>query len=506
MPHPEWALKHRTKGTELRNIGGRFYLYRVSSKWNKERKVTQKITHEMIGRITEEDGLIPKGTRKLKEEKPTFSPEALANISTRESGASSYLTGISEDVISGLRKHFPESYREIFALALGRLLHQAPLKNMGFLYESSMLSEQYKDLDLSKNRLTHFMKELGSDRTAIADFMQGFVQGTSNIVFDTTHSISKSEKMQLNQVGYNSTGSYEPQVNLFYMFATEQQMPAYYRIFPGNISGMKALKLTIKEAGIKDACMVGDKGFSSDENMSLFDEEDIQYVLPLKRNSRFVNYERLATREYEKAFDGHFMHHDRPIFYYKYIHKEEKNGEVKERSVVVFQDPRLRNEEEASYLRRAESESPDYTMDGFKEKQIAFGTMAMIYSLKSSEIDKDGNPIEVSAQKIYEKYKSRMEVETVFDTYKNLLQADRSYMQSDEAFEAWVFLNHIAIMLYYKIFNVIKSKNKLGKISPKDLLMRLMRVTKIRIGTEWISAEVPRSSQTIFKELGIAVT
>ena len=190
----------------------------------------------------------------------------------------------------------------------------------------------------------------------------------------------------------------------------------------------------------------------------------------------------------------------------RYIHKEDKNGEFKERNIVVFHDPRLRNEEEASYLRRAENESPDYTMDGFKEKQTSFGTMAMIYSLKSNEIDKDGKPAEVSAQKIYEKYKSRMEVETVFDTYKNLLQADRSYMQSDEAFEAWVFLNHIAIMLYYKIFNVIKDKNKLGKLSPKDLIMRLTRVTKIRIGNEWISAEVPRSSQVIFKELGIAVT
>jgi transposase len=506
MAHPEWALKHKTKGTELRNIGGRFYLYRVSSKWNKEKKVTQKVTHEMIGRITEEDGLIPKGTKKPKEEKSNISPAALANIITRESGASGYLTGISGDILSGLSKHFPDTYREIFALSLGRLLHQSPLKNMDFLYESSMLSEQFKDLDLSKNKLTTLMRELGSDRTTIADFLQGFVQGSNNIVFDTTHSISQSEKMQLNQVGYNSTGSYEPQVNLFYMFATEQQMPTYYRIFPGNISGMKALKLTIKEAGIKDACMVGDKGFSLDDNLNMFDEEDLQYVLPLKRNSRFVTYERLATREYDKAFDGHFMYHNRPIFYYKYLHKEDKNGKTKERSIVVFQDPRLRNEEETSYLRRTESDTPDYTMEGFKEKQISFGTMAMVYSLKSTEIDKDGKPVEVSAQKIYEKYKSRMEVETVFDTYKNLLQADRSYIQSDESFEAWVFINHIAIMLYYKIFNVIKDKNKLGKLSPKDFLMRLTRVTKIRIGTKWISAEVPRSSQVIFKELGIAVT
>ncbi len=35
---------------------------------------------------------------------------------------------------------------------------------------------------------------------------------------------------------------------------------------------------------------------------------------------------------------------------------------------------------------------------------------------------------------------------------------------------------------------------------------RVMRVAKIRLGAEWISAEVPRTSQIIFKEWGIAVT
>jgi hypothetical protein len=79
-------------------------------------------------------------------------------------------------------------------------------------------------------------------------------------------------------------------------------------------------------------------------------------------------------------------------------------------------------------------------------------------------------------------------------------------MQSDEAFEAWVFINHLATMMYYKIFNLIKSKEKLGKISPNDLLMRLSRVTKLHIGTSWTTAEIPRSSNAIFKALGITVT
>jgi len=172
----------------------------------------------------------------------------------------------------------------------------------------------------------------------------------------------------------------------------------------------------------------------------------------------------------------------------------------------VFYDPTLRNEEEASYLRRVEGKSADYTLDTFREKQFTFGTLAMVHQLKNDNKDEDGNTVPVAACKIYEKYKSRMEVETIFDMYKNLLQADKSYMQSDEAFEAWVFINHLATMMYYKIFNRIKSRGKLGKISPKELLLRLSRVTKLHIGTEWIPAEISCSSIAVFKELGITVT
>ena len=64
MTHPDWALKHKTKGTELRNIRGKYYLYQITSKWDKELKKNKKITLGQIGVITEEHGLIPTGEKK----------------------------------------------------------------------------------------------------------------------------------------------------------------------------------------------------------------------------------------------------------------------------------------------------------------------------------------------------------------------------------------------------------------------------------------------------------
>ncbi|WP_341757122.1 MULTISPECIES: hypothetical protein [unclassified Candidatus Tisiphia] len=52
MTHPKWVLKLKTKRIELRNIGGRFYLYRISSKYDKERNTnyasSQNITRKLL--------------------------------------------------------------------------------------------------------------------------------------------------------------------------------------------------------------------------------------------------------------------------------------------------------------------------------------------------------------------------------------------------------------------------------------------------------------------------
>lgn len=86
MAHPDWALKFKEKGTELRNIRGKYYLYRITSKWDPEKKVNRKITLGQIGVITQEYGLVPtgqtkrgpvpKGKSRLKEPSEKLSKEA----------------------------------------------------------------------------------------------------------------------------------------------------------------------------------------------------------------------------------------------------------------------------------------------------------------------------------------------------------------------------------------------------------------------------------------------
>lgn len=83
-----------------------------------------------------------------------------------------------------------------------------------------------------------------------------------------------------------------------------------------------------------------------------------------------------------------------------------------------------------------------YTLELFHEKQHEFGTMAIISNLS-----------EATDEVLYNQYKSRSAIEQLFDSFKNLLDADRTYMRTDDGLEGWMFINFIALSWYYKIYS-----------------------------------------------------
>ena len=57
---PDWALRHKTKGTSVHCIRGKYYLYKISSKWDSKKGRAVKKTDGYLGRITEGGFISPK--------------------------------------------------------------------------------------------------------------------------------------------------------------------------------------------------------------------------------------------------------------------------------------------------------------------------------------------------------------------------------------------------------------------------------------------------------------
>ena len=156
--------------------------------------------------------------------------------------------------------------------------------------------------------------------------------------------------------------------------------------------------------------------------------------------------------------------------------------------MILYLDESLRLEEERDMLLRENGK------ELFKEKQFTLGTIAVITDLKKDE------------REVYELLKQRANVEQAFDTFKNIINADRSYMRDDYSLEGWFLVNFVALLLYYEIYNLLRDRGLLSKYSPMDVLVHLSRIHKLKVKNRWITSEIPKKSRVIAEKLGLHIT
>jgi len=484
-PHPDWATAHRKPGTELRLIKGKYYLYAVSSRYNPEKKKAQKITGKLLGRITQDDGFLESDKNKLRSASNTgiIVPKS---VNVRELGFSKVVIANAEPIISKLKEIFQDDWQLMLAMAYCRLGWQAPIKNIPFLIDQSHLREWAGLQSYNEKVISQALRKWGSARHSVVQYMNGFIQDGDFALIDATEIMSKSAQISLVEKGYNSRMDYQPQVNLLYIYSLESNMPVFYRLLPGNIREIKALKNTLKESKLSNAILIADKGFFSAENIRDLIANQLYFIIPLRRNNSAIKYD--AISQIEKT-DSYFQYQGRFIY-----HQSFENDGI---NYVTFFDGRLREEEKTDYLTRIKTHPEKYNTEKFKEKIDRMGTITMAYTLK------DQNTL---PEKIYLTYKSRGQIEQMFDGLKNIIDANSSYMHNEEALQGWMFINHLALQIYYLIFNKLMQEKLSSKWSVKDIVLKAQRWTEVKIQDQWIPSEATAQSLKVLKTLGVHIT
>lgn len=479
---PRWVLKYKEKNKEIKKIGSNYYLYERSSTWDPQKKIAKKVSGKYLGVITP-DGLIkPKHERII---------ESMKNITVKEFGATWFILENNKDITELLKTIYPDAWREIFVFSLFRLLYNSPIKNIFDHYSTSFISETIINAHLSPKRIGKLLGELGIEREKTRVFLNHFISGTEYAVIDLTHVFSFSENIISATLGYNSKEEFLPQVNLIFIFSLDKHSPAYFRMIPGSVRDVSSLILTVQESGVKDVVLIGDKGFYSEDNVKdieALEKAKIHYIFPLKRNISLIDYSKIEKGD-RREFDGYFMFEKRHIWYYSYPINDK-------RKITVFIDEKLRAEEEKDYLSRLDKEDEDYeeSMENFFKKQYTLGTIAVITDLQDD------------AKRIYELLKCRIEIEQLIDTFKNVLNADRTYMRDDYRLEGWMFVNFIALVFYYRIYRLLVDNKLLNNYSPHDVLIHLSRIYKLKIGDKWVTSEIPKKTRKIIEKLNIPIT
>ena len=478
--HPSWATQYRKPGTELRHINGNYYLYAISSKYDAVLKRAKKITGKLLGKITEQDGFILSSKDKLRQLAEQL--PIVDNLTTKEYGTQQLVTQLASKQIEGLEKVFGEDAKPLFLFAFFRLTEQSPIKNVPIYFMHSFLSEVWKETTVSDKSISQLIRRIGANREKIMEYQKLFIREGEKVLLDMTHIITCSRQIEAAKSGYNSSMSFEPQVNLMYLFSAQQHEPVYYRLLPGNIKDVKAFILTMQECGLKNVTLIADKGFYSKKNIGTLDKAQLNYIIPLQRGSKLSPYPTSATFT-KKSWNGFFIFNEKVIWY------KTKN------KVTVYLNQELKIAEEKDYLKRVEAGKENYTMDSFYEKEPHFGTLALI-----------NNNNQKTAEDVYIQYKSRTNVETMFDALKNILYADRTYMHSDDALNGWMFVNHVALQCYYIIYQKLIEHKLIKKYSVTDFLKFTHRIKKIKINGNWMLSEITKPVQVLLEKLNLNIT
>ena len=149
----------------------------------------------------------------------------------------------------------------------------------------------------------------------------------------------------------------------------------------------------------------------------------------------------------------------------------------------------------------AKGYNPDFDFD--KQIRLMYLFSAQMKQPVYYRLKKKTEPEKPLEQTVYESYKQRGEVETMFDSYKNYLDADVSYMQNRYVLEGWLFANFIAMIAYYKLYVRLRQAEILSKHSPKDIIEQSKAIHKLKIRGEWHRSEITKRTRELFAKIGI---
>ena len=503
MPLPDWILPFKEPHTEIKQIKNGFYKYQVAYVYNKEKKKTEKKTIRLLGKITEQQGFVPSAKDELRRK-----GDELPQVDIKIFGVFNLFSELMKEECASLKGFFADDAAEIMlSFSMMRWAYQTPIKRAGYYHMHDYCSEHWL-ASMSDRIVSATLKYFGENREKTVGWMKSLLSELPGdernfVLLDSTHALSASDNLAVNAKGYNPAFDFEKQIRLMYLFSAQMKQPVYYRLINGNITDVKSMALCVKEMEIPDnVVFIADKGFFSKKNIAMMEEEKLSYIIPLHRNSPFIDYSPLEKSGFKKQ-TRYFIFQGRVIWHYSY-----ENGGYK---IIVFLDEALKINEEKDYLSRLESHPETHSKDKFDERLHRFGTLAIIQNMKNvTERDnkknrrkKKAETDEAFEQTVYESYKQRNEIEAMFDSYKNFLKADVSYMQNRYVMEGWLFANFFAMIAYYKLYVRLRQAGLLSKYSPKDIIEFSKAIYKMKIKGVWHRSEITQKAKELFAKIGI---
>ena len=435
---------------EVKQIGNSHYLYKDTTRWDKEKKKRVRVS-EYLGRINEH-GLVEKNRRSI-----------------YEFGNSELLLHVAEDIIPDLKRRFPGHWKEILAMSMVRAQDPRPLKLMKSAWEKMYASTQI-DASLSENTISEKLRIIGSDVVAQTGFFQSLTTKGDKVLFDLSSIFSRSENINLAEKGHNPKHLHLDQINFALVFSGKRHKPVILEALPGSVRDYKAFDSIMDRYDIRECIIVADRGLAT---YDMPRKKGVYLVVAIKRNFRAMDF--------TMPLDRSFIYGKRGIL--------SGTKDLGGKYLYMYEDTSLRAEEETSIIRKIEE--GELKQSDLTDERNKLGKFAILSNLRSDP------------KEIYELYKSREEVEVAFDAMKNELENDKGYLHTTDGMRRYFFITFISLYMYFSILEMLKEKDLSHKISVKEALFELSKIYVIADGARRSLAEISDRSQKIADAFGL---
>jgi len=464
----EWLAEQREKGgkcLEIKVSNGNHYVYRSTSRYDADTKGPKKVS-EYLGVLDPERGFIEKV-------KDARKRDHIASI--KETGVTRLLDVCCGDLYGILERRFPDSFDQLYALALMRSIDRTPLKRASSHWEKFEPPRHMRPA-MSPSSLSAMLRDVGSDREAQDLVFNDIGMDCRELAMDLSEFFSESGNVSFAECGYNADHDRSPQINIALVCTQDSGIPVMVRMIPGSVRDIKTVCTTIKEMGRRDVMIVADRGFYSDENVDALDSCGMDFVMPVKRNS--LIYERTDVKEYD-----FFDYRGRLIRFGKY--------RCDRHWAYRFRDEAMRlGEEHQAFMMYKEGK---LTEGQIEEKKKRMGQIVIVSNM------------DLPPEEVYMMFKRRDSVEKRFRTFKSVLDADSTHLQDNISAFGHVFVTFLSMYMIANLEDRIRKAGLLSKMSADDVLMEYSKAYAVRLESGVVDYEMPKKLETLDSKLGVNV-
>ena len=243
------------------------------------------------------------------------------------------------------------------------------------------------------------------------------------------------------------------------------------------------------EMGLKGALVITDKGFVKLSHLDELEAMGLEYVMPLKRSSTEYSRAPLEKPGYS-GFTSRFEYNGRVIWYY-----EQPVAEGDTHRYFLYVDETLRHLEDTAHLPKRIGKETASEIQKAVQAQLLHGTIV----LKTNKMDFNG-------QDAYQSFKTREDVEQLFDTYKVEEDFGTTAMHGASTLEACLFLNHVSIMMAYRVYERLRDHNALSKYAVVKTLQNLLwDIRTTNANGKWELEPIPKAARLAIESMGLEI-